>query len=115
MRTEVIVTIYVQGFHYWEDARDTVQFLKDKHFHNFRIVVYKGVDELDREIEFFEFAEKLRSFISRRFPVSSSSVVTGLDFGTMSCEQIAKVLVEEMQLNSCEVWEDELFGSKVYA
>jgi len=114
MRTEVIVSIFIQGFHYWEDARESVNFLRHEHFHNFKIVAYVEVDHSDRQIEFFEFAEKLRQFISKRFP-NASSIVTGIDFGTMSCEQIALVLVEGLDLSACEVWEDELVGSKVYA
>lgn len=114
MKTEIIVTVLIPGFHYWEDAHEQVDFLKVTHFHNFEIVAYKAVTNLDREVEYFEFADKLRSFINKRFPIHNSAP-KAVDFGTMSCEQIAQVIVSEFELSACEVWEDKLFGSKVYA
>jgi hypothetical protein len=115
MRTEIIVTVNIPGFHYWDGASATVNFLSDLHYHNFSIVTYKEVTCLDREIEYFEFAEKIKEFIHKQFPMNESSVVRAVNFGTMSCEMIAQVLVEGMHLSACEVWEDQYFGSKVYA
>lgn len=114
MKVEVIVTVIIPGFHYWEGATEGVDFLSALHFHNFFIVAYKQVTDLDREIEYFEFADKIKTFINERFPIRHMAPQS-VNFGTMSCEQIATILVEEMKLSACEVWEDKLFGSKVYA
>lgn len=113
-RTEIIVTVIIPGFHYWEGARDSVEFLAALHFHNFFIVAYKPVGNLDREVEYFEFADKIKHFINKRFPLRHLPP-QAVNFGTMSCEQIATILLEELELSACEVWEDKLFGSKVYA
>lgn len=115
MKTEVIVTVFIQGFHYWKDADKSVDFLRFSHVHNFKIVAYVSVSDNDREVEFFEFAELLKKYIKGYFPKYTSEVVTAVDFGARSCEQIAQILVKEMQLAACEVWEDDLVGAKVYA
>ncbi len=113
MRAELIVTIIIPGFHYWDGAKNNLSFLSELHYHNFKIVTYKSVDTLDREIEFFEFADSVKEFVYSYFTVRNGPP-KAVEFGTMSCEQIAAIIASKMKLTACEVWEDELMGAKVY-
>jgi len=73
------------GFHHWDEAPDSVSFLRNRHRHNFGIRVLIQVNDADRELEFFTVVKEIDNFFKATFPDQ--------EFGTMSCEQIAEALL----------------------
>jgi len=103
MKTEIIVTFQVEGFHFWKNAPDEVAFLRDNHRHIFHITAYKEVSHSDRDIEFILLKREMK----KQFPYEP------FQFGEMSCEMIASALVKVFDLSACEVWEDKENGAIV--
>ncbi len=96
MRKEIVVRLQYEGFHCWPDAPLQCRFLVDRHRHVFHIECWKEVTENDREIEFIGFRHRIEQ---RLYPFVH-------EFGKMSCEDIAEMLIKEFQLSRCGVFED---------
>lgn len=110
METAIIVTFRVEGFHQWKDAKkysDEVEFLSNQHRHVFHFKMWKSVEEDDREIEIILFKRKAIKTIKDEWGIPAQ-------FGNLSCEQIGKILVEKLELDSCEVLEDGENGALVW-
>lgn len=112
IKTEIVVTLQVPGFHNWPDAPEEVGFLREKHRHTFVLRLRKPVNHLDRDIEIILFKGEVLDFLHRQLPLWDGSPDT-LDFGPMSCEMIAMALLQEFSLSSAEVLEDGLDGAIV--
>lgn len=103
----IVVQLTVEGFHKWEGCNiPDVMFLKERHRHQFHIVCKKEVSELDRQIEFFVFQRQIKDWVEQNFG-------TPCEFGEMSCEMIAKELLNQFDLDSCFVNEDGENGAEV--
>lgn len=112
MKTNIIVTLQVEGQHRWENCPiPEMAFLKDYHRHLFCFKIEKGIENLDREIEIIKFKREVSDYIRSEF---YDSVLGMCNFGNMSCEQIGKLLLEVFHLYSIEVLEDHENGSKTY-
>lgn len=74
-----------EGWHHWPDAPPVRAYLRDTHRHIFHFEVAVSVGHDDREIEFHD----LRDFCL-------SCVADGHDFGSMSCEGIARQLLADL-------------------
>ena len=110
METAIIVTFRVEGFHQWKDAKkysDEVEFLSNHHRHMFHFKMWKSVEEDDREIEIILFKRKAIKAIKEEWGMPAQ-------FGNLSCEQIAKILIEKLELDSCQVLEDGENGAVVW-
>lgn len=110
MKTFVVVTLQVEGTHRWEECPiEEVSYLRNDHRHMFHIKATKAVSHDDRDIEIIQLKHELRTYLGKYFKQESQLCV----FGKMSCEMIAKELMDEFQLNSCEVLEDGENGAIV--
>lgn len=105
MRTLVITDQDVIGFHQWTNAIDEVKFLSHKHRHIFRIRCAFEVGHDDREIEIFLKEDEIRRHL-RRYG-------TPCHFFDMSCEMIAKEILEQFDAEWVEVFEDNRGGARV--
>lgn len=105
--TQVVVTHRVSGFHYWPGAPDETSYLRHRHRHLFMLVVGFEVLGHNREVEFHAAQATIRGMYEDPH-----------DFGSKSCEMIAKELGEwlgrvDMPPAFVEVWEDEENGARV--
>ena len=108
-RIEVIISLEIEGTHCWPECPfEDVAFLRDAHRHIFTICATKEVTHDDRDVEIILLKRKVESWIQAKYGKPAS-------FGTMSCEQIGKALLEHFDLSSCEVLEDNENGAKITA
>jgi len=116
MKSYVIISLDVEGFHFYPHAPDEVAFLASRHRHLFKITVHFSVTDLNREVEIFIEQWKLSKYIASAFGCPA-------EFNDRSCEQIAvsiiaayqRGLISSAQVASCEVLEDGKGGAVVYA
>jgi hypothetical protein len=112
-KTTVIVKLQVEGAHYFAKAKELfpeVGFLADRHRHIFHIKLSKEVFHDDRDIEFLVFKREILDYINKNY----YDIVTGMcEFDNMSCEMIARELLERFGCVYVEVWEDDENGARV--
>jgi len=105
----VIAQFEVDGFHHYPDAPSRVTFLSYDHRHSFKIKCGYKVTDLNREKEIFMLRDELSEYLYETF---GSPCL----FGDMSCEMIAKELLEYGAIDGmvwCEVWEEETGGARI--
>lgn len=110
MKTNIIVKFNIEGFHNWPDATTfapEVGFLSDRHRHIFFFELEKTVEHNDRDIEIILFKREVISWLFDNYSTNREY----LEFGAMSCEMIGTKLVEQFDLDSCKVLEDNENGS----
>lgn len=111
MTTTIIVKLQLEGFHYWEDAPEPVEFLRDLHRHIFWFECHKQVSHDDRDIEIILFKRSVMEYLQEKY--SERDGINTLLFQGMSCEMIAKDLLLRFNLSSCTVLEDNENGATV--
>lgn len=104
----IIVSTRVEAVHNWPEAIEGVDFLKNKHRHEFHYRLEIEVLHNDRELEFILIKRWLDSVIPRG------------DIGSKSCEMLAEELLKKTQEKvgftryiSVSVFEDGENGSMV--
>tara|TARA_R100000482_G_scaffold30232_2_gene9724 strand:- start:13270 stop:13590 length:321 start_codon:yes stop_codon:yes gene_type:complete len=103
--TNIIVKLQYAGVHCWADCPlEEVKYLKDMHRHTFYITCKKEVNHDDRDIEIIMFKNKILQWLDKTYKSN---------FGTMSCEMIARVLMDQFKLNYCKVLEDNENGAEI--
>jgi hypothetical protein len=106
MKTNIIVNLQHEALHQWSDCSlKGVEFLKYPHRHIFHICCKKEVTHDDRDIEIILLKRKINKYLNEMFPKT---------FGEMSCEMIAKLLLNCFELNYCSVLEDNENGAEVW-
>lgn len=109
MKTFVGIRFEVEGFHNYPDASknhgELVKFLEQSHRHIFKFNCKKRVNHDNRDEEFILLRRKVKQYINQNFPVFEQGCEC-YDFGSMSCEMIAKQLLKEFDFDSVEVSED---------
>lgn len=108
MKTSIIITLEVPGFHHYPEAPVEVSFLRDRHRHIFKIKIAYEVTDLNRQKEFFIEQKRLRTRFDYRYG-------NPCEFGAMSCEMIASELLKEEEERGAvwvEVWEEDLAGAR---
>lgn len=109
MKTSVIVNTTFEGNHCYIDAPEEVCYLRNLHRHIFHVNLEIEVFHDDRELEFIMVRHRVDEFL-RNVELSIE----------MSCEQIAKLLVQHLidlygeRCIACQVLEDGENGGKVY-
>ncbi len=84
----IIVQFKQEGMHYYEDAPDEVDFLREPHRHLFHVRIEVAVTHLDRELEYFMVRGRLLQKVL-------AENLFGLDKPVpSSCETMAKRLME---------------------
>ena len=107
MKTLIVVNLDIEGVHRWAECPiEEVGFLRDYHRHLFKIRCEKEVAHDDRDIEIIMLKRAIADRLAAKFS-------TPCYFGDMSCEMVAKWLVNEFSLSSCEVLEDGENGAIV--
>lgn len=108
VKSTIIVTHRVTGFHFWPDAPEARGYLSHRHRHQFLIIVGHAVAHDDRAIEFHDLQDAVRGLFSKEV----------MDFGAKSCEMIAKDIAGGLRLLNyrpawVECWEDEENGARI--
>jgi hypothetical protein len=109
MPYKIIASIEVEGFHFYNSAPQEVCFLKNNHRHDFRVNAKFDCLHADRDLEIFIVRDKIKNFLHNVYG-------NPCEFGEMSCEMIARVIVEQfanMGCFYCEVWEEKT-GAGIY-
>jgi hypothetical protein len=113
MKTNVIVNLAVDGLHSWPDARKVfpeVGFLADVHRHMFHMTLKKKVTHDDRDVEFIMFKRDVLDYLHLKYFHEQYNCHF---FGPMSCEMIAKELLEYFDCVYVSVFEDAENGAEV--
>lgn len=84
----------VTGFHNWPDAPLSVEYLREKHRHEFHFYVAVEVREDNRQIEFITLKEACRFIL---FKLWHTDLSNNFLFENRSCEMIAKELLSELE------------------
>lgn len=114
MQSNIIVNLQIEGTHQWSACPiEEVSFLKEKHRHIFHIECKKSVTHHDREIEIIQLKRKIQYFLIDMYGIDFRRA-NGCDFGELSCEQIATILLNKFELNYCKVLEDGENGAEIF-
>ncbi len=104
-----------RGTHHWPKAEGVVEFLRNKHAHDFKVSISCDVRHNDREIEFYILRNRLDDIVLKGFPQEYGFFV----FDSMGCEQVGtEVLKQLLEMYPgrnwvVEVWEDSNQGAVV--
>lgn len=108
-QTEIVVRLSVEGFHHWPEAKELLPeagFLSDRHRHMFFIEVKKVVSHDDRDIEIILFKRAIIKHLQEAYGFPC-------EFGRMSCEEIAREILEAFACSSVSVLEDNENGAVI--
>jgi len=109
MKTVVELQFEIEGFHQYPNAPYHVEFLSHNHRHTFIIKCGYLVNDLNREKEIFICRDIVKDYITEGYG-------NPCQFNNMSCEMIAKEILEygqPEQMIWCEVWEEKTGGARV--
>lgn len=106
--TTITVRVRVEGFHCWPGAIPEAEWLAARHRHLFHVEVESVVQHDDRDREFILFGREIRALLRERFG-------SPCEFGSLSCEQIAGLLLSHFDALRVSVFEDGENGATVYA
>ncbi len=115
MRTSVIVRLQVDGMHNFPKAAELfpeVAFLAERHRHMFHIEAKKEVFHDDRDVEFIMFKKDITDYLKQMYYKPETRTH---EFGAMSCEMLAKLILNQFNCTSVSVWEDLENGAIVEA
>ena len=115
MKTYVIVRLQIDGEHNFPAAKELfpeVAFLASDHRHMFHIEAKVEVFHDDRDKEFIMLKRDIQDYFKQRYynPEKRTHV-----FGAMSCEAIARDIMNQFQCKSVQVWEDLENGAEIIA
>ena len=109
IKEEVFCTLQIDGTHSWPDCPfDEVAFLCDNHRHMFHIKAFKQVYHDDRDVEFIMLKRQIQEYVNGKYFIPGYATHV---FGAMSCEMIARELIEKFELSRCEINEDNENGA----
>lgn len=110
----VEVRVTFPGMHRWPDAPDGVRWLRDPHHHEFHVVARVMAAHDDRAIETLTLADGIREFIGRTWTLKCAPAGPRFhDLGTLSCEQIARAILDHFDCEEVTVLEDGQHGGGV--
>lgn len=123
MKAFVIIEVRALGNHKWTTAPVERTYLRHNHPHIFRFKVSIQVSNLDRGIEFHDLWNRVNDFIHNKWQPKDEPAHAALEFGKMSCEQIAESIIKDIVLAynlhnkkrtvEVEVFEEQSAGGKV--
>jgi len=112
-KTTVFVTLQLEGLHCFPKAGELfpdVHFLSSLHRHIFNFKLEKEVFHDNRDTEFIMFKRDVNDYLYDKY---YSNAYNCLHFSNMSCEMIARELIEGFECLSVEVSEDGENGAKI--
>jgi len=105
MKTSIIIKLRFSALHNWPGCNiPEVDYLKYPHRHEFHITCKQVVEHDDRDVEIIMLKNSVADFLYKTYRKG---------FGSMSCEQIAKMLLLKFELTYCKVLEDGENGAEV--
>lgn len=107
-KTTVLLDFDIVGFHLYPDAPKQVEFLKNKHRHNFRIKVGFEVTDANREKEIFIEEDKIKFALNEWYG-------SPMQLENMSCEMLAEEILTHIKDDGgifVEVLEDGRGGGR---
>lgn len=116
----VQVSFKIPGLHCWPNAgiegNETNNFLQYPHRHSFHISVEVKVSHNERQIEFIQLQNEIEQMLSEKYWNVEKQL---FDFGPMSCESIAEVILdwgvlEYPTIFKISVSEDGEFAANIY-
>lgn len=111
--TTVMVKIVIEGMHNFPKAAELfpeVAFLADRHRHLFHFIASKKVNHDDRDVEFIIFKRNITRYLASKYWDVNTRVH---EFGSQSCEMLAREILEEFECEWVECWEDMENGARV--
>jgi len=106
MKTRIIVKTQFTAIHHWPECpHDEVYYLQDPHRHIFHVTMKWKVDHDDRDKEFIMMKNKVDEFLRSHW---HNKFV-----GKLSCEMMARRLVELFDADYVSVFEDNENGAEV--
>lgn len=115
MKTYVIVRLQVDAEHNFPAAAELfpeVAFLAHPHRHMFHIEAKVEVFHDNRDKEFIMLKRDIQEYLRSSYYNEARRMHV---FGPMSCEMIAKEILNEFNCKSVQVWEDLENGAEVVA
>lgn len=118
-QTNIIIRFELEGIHNWPAAKEIfpdVGFLSDPHRHMFHFEMKKQVNHDDRDVEIIRFKREVMGFLMKRYGTSTeldALPYRHLDFGSKSCEMLARELCTEFDCNYVSVIEDGENGAEI--
>lgn len=112
-KTTVMVKLSLEGIHNFPAAAELfppVSFLAHPHRHMFHITASKLVKHDDRDKEFILFKREISDWLTIQY---HDEVLGLLNFNSMSCESIARKILEIFDCNYVDVFEDDENGARV--
>ena len=106
---QIVTYNNIIGSHCWKNAPEKYAYLRDLHRHVFVIRCKFSVTHSDREIEINDMQDIIDVHFKQAFEMGNA----GLNFGNMSCEDIARYCIERFGCEECEVLEDGFGGAYV--
>lgn len=113
--TEVYCSLRIEGIHHWPKCpHREVEYLRDPHRHMFHIKAWVNVSHDDRDVEFIMLKHQIDEYLVGKYAKTDLPTSRWVcDFGAMSCEMIARELLDRFGLSRCEVSEDGENGAIV--
>jgi len=112
--TELIISLEIDGIHFWPNAPKQYKEFGQPHRHLFKVVAfYPVVDSKDparRDKELFELRQETVTCLRN---INGTYGKEPIDFGGRSCEGVADYLKKEMGFSKVFVGEDVNFGAIV--
>lgn len=96
----------IEGYHRWDKAPGRVAFLRSRHRHIFHIRCWFEVSHEDRELEIIMTQWQIEDFLKGKYGKVC-------EFEGMSCEAIAREIMEHFGAVKVEVLEDGFGGACV--
>ena len=113
-KTNIIIRFQLDGMHNFPKAAvlfPEAAFLADRHRHMFHFELHKQVNHDDRDVEFICFKRDVMNYLTDNY---SDNYKRTLEFGAMSCEMIARELLEYFDCERVSVFEDGENGAEIY-
>ena len=99
----IVCRVEIEGYHYWLNAPDYCEYLKNEHRHKFCITAKFDVSHSDREVEINDQSEKIRKYLIENY-------FYPCQFEGRSCEMIAEEICKKFGAFDVEVLEDGVNG-----
>lgn len=104
-KCNIIISFNLEGIHSWSNCPlPDVEFLKYPHRHLFFFNCKKKVYHDNRDIEVLLFRKKIKNYLEKKYRGN---------FGGLSCEMIARELLNKFNLTYCSVLEDNENGAEI--
>lgn len=115
MKSKIVVRYEFRTLHKYENAPESVSFLRNIHRHKFEVEVKISVTHNDRELEFIIVQHHLAAVVENMCNFNADVA----DW-SMSCEQMAEYIIGQLQAEygddrfyECSVFEDGENGAIV--